>query len=546
MTTKEPGSESNEAARAPEAASPESAVHNHGWIGDVLRILLVWGGVLLLTLPLFWIARQRAPLWTEEIKGRDPRMQQVRIEAYYARGKLRFLEQKYNEAAFYLTRAKNEDPTQADVWYYLGMIQRLKGESEAAAEHFEECLRQDSNHALARLELAQLLAEQGKTYPAAQHLLTLEDLLAEDSPVRAEENLEGQLIPLVDVLLQDNAEHPQALLLLGREAVRNQDWDEAERLYGRVLESYPGNRAALMGRVEVAEEQDDPMLVLRRLVDLVEQYPHWIALYDRLQQYQEQVGSLQGSMAAGIFEQLGQLRPEARVTGPERFGTRLVGFDLVPRPTILLNVFDVQLHWRQEQGLVWESERTRSFFRLTENLFAHENRLFEVLTRNLIPNPGFECAEPGTHFPGEWPGSFYQKKEELSPGWVQTIEEDLPSQRINRYVRLDGSKLSVPSSVGLGSRRFLVQPNQHYLFGLRTRSRGGDPVVQVRWHGGWQTDVSVDRQRVPVRTTDWDLFALPVKSPPDSDSCSIILINRSSEGIVDFDDVFMVLLEGVE
>jgi len=533
---------------APERACPESVERTssrRAWAFDLGRVLIVWGLALAATLPFLWIFRQRAPELVEMIKTRDPGSARVRSEAYYARGKLRYLEGKYGEAAFYLDKAYRTNPTLADARYYLGMIHKRKQEWPQAIGDFEATLLENSRHFRARFELADILATQGKSYRATQGLLTLEDLLPKDSLVRRDLPLRERLVPLARELLLENPNHPQALLVTAQEAVRRQNLEEAEQVYTRVLELYPENQAALWGLVEISEKREDPAQTVERLANVITQYRAWVALYDRLQRQVEKAGLSARGTTAGLFQQLDRLRPQHRLQGPWRSGMQLSGFDLIPLPSVYLNYFAVQLHWTQEQGLVWEGERARPIHRLQENLFARQEKIFELIEDNLVPNPGFECSESGAALPAEWPGEYFHRRD-VTEGWLRVIEEELPSQKSNRYVRLDASALEAPAPIGLFSRRFDAKPNQTYLLGIRLRSRGGTPHVLVRWQESEEEVVEVQRFPLRFRTDEWELQHVILTSPPQGVLANIVLSEVSGEGIVDFDDLFLIELEGVD
>ncbi len=533
-----------DAARVP-GMQPDELAPAKGWGWDLARVLLVWVVVLGVTLPLFWVARRRGPELVEMIKTRDPGFTRVRAEAYYVRGKLRYLEGKYDEAAFYLDKAYRANPRLADARYYLGLIHKARQEWPQALSEFEATLSDESKHFAARFELAEILSNQGKSYRAVQALMTLEDILPKNSPLRHELQLRTRLVPLAQELLLENPDHPQALLITAQEDVRRQNLEEAEQIYGHILELYPDNQAALRGLVEISEKREDPVRTVERLADVIHHYPNGVAAYDELQSQIEKAQLSARGSAAGLFQQLNQLRPERRVQGPYRSGMRLSGFDLIPLPTIYLNHFAVQLHWVQEQGLVWEAERTRPLYRLQENLFARQERLFELIEDNLVPNSGFECSQVGPTLPAEWPGEYYRSRD-TSEGWVRVIQEDVASQKTNRYVRLDSSAVKPPSPVGLLSRRFPVRPRQVYLLGLRVRSRGGVPHVMFRWQESEEENVQVSRFRIRFRSNDWELQHVLVTSPPQATLANLVLSNLAGEGIVDFDDLFLIELEGVD
>jgi len=526
-------------------AKPEEGPALRGWKRDLARILLVWGALLAVTVPFFWIARKRGAELVEMIKARDPAFTRVRSEAYYARGRLRYLEGKYDEAAFYLDKAYKTNPSLADARYYLGLIHKEKQEWSQALAEFQATLLEDSKHFAARFELAEILANRGKAYQATQALLTLEDILPKQSPLREELKLRTRLVPLAEEMLLDNPRHPQALLVTAEEAVRKQNLDEAERIYEKVLDLYPKNLAAFQGLVEVAEKREDPLQAIGRLTDLLRSYPNLIGGYDRLQSEIEKAGLPGQRAATGLFRQLDRLQPEHRVRDVLRPGMRLAGFDLAPLPTIYLNHYAIQLHWIQEQGLVWEAERVRPIYRLQDNLYARQERLFEVYENNVVPNPGFECAEPGPAFPAEWPGEYYFQRD-VSQGWLQVIQEDVAEQKTNRYVRLDATALPEPAPIGLLSRRFSIRPRQTYLLGLRVRNRGGSPHVILRWQESEEVNVQVSRSTLRCQTNDWELQHLIVTSAPLATLVNLVLSNPQGEGIVDFDDVFLIALEGLD
>ena len=527
----------------PVANDKESASRNLG--RDLLLVVIVWGVVVLIALPFFYLLRTKGPEMLDKLKQRDPQMDSVRAEALYARGKLRFAEGKFEEAGYYLQRAAKITPNMADIYFYLGQIHKSQNQWDEATALYEETLNKDSNHVQARLDLASLLASQGKNYLAVEILLTLEDLLPSNSPIRDQEGFYGQLIPLAQELYEENPENLQSALVLGRYAMRQDNLEEAEDLFRQVLDRYPDNEAALLGLVDVSEKRGDNMQAVERLADFLRKHPSYVPLYDRLWQLSQRADETAETLTSGLYTPLDWLRPMQSLRGPRRSGIQLIGFDLIPRSTLQLNLFDVVLFWQQEQGIVWETEREQPIYRLQENLFARQSRLYEVAEENLVPNPGFECGRPGANLPAEWPGEFYA---ELNPsqGWVQVIEEDLPSQKINRYIRLDCSRMDNVKHVGIYSRQFDIRPGQDYLLGFRFRNRGGSPVTNVRFQKSTKREFKVLRPSVEARSSDWEIFYYFFKSPEDMDICNLVLANNSQTGTVDFDDVFLIPLKGLD
>lgn len=536
----------NDPSMAPlEVTSSGKAKRFQSWLADLGLVLLVWGIALALSVPFFLIARTRGAEMIEIVKQRDSQYNRIRAEASLSRGRLRYMEGKLDEAGFYLNQALSINPNLPDAFYYLGKIQQDKGDPASAARQFEAALLLMSNHYEARLELARILADQGQTHLALQSLVILEDMLPGDSELRERFQIHRILVPLAQDLLQENPNHPQSLLILAQDAVRRQNYDEADQIYQRILGLYPKNQAALWGLVEVSRQREDTLQQVDRLVNVVQSYPRWVPKYEQLQAQIERAGVLAGGVAVGLFQGLDQQRPERSFQGPSRSGMRLVGFDLLPRPTFLLNEHIVQLHWTQEQGLVWEAERARPIYRLQDNLYARQNRLFEIMENNLVPNSGFESSEAGKNFPTEWLGEYYRNRG-LEEGWLLIVREDIASQRINHYIRLNSSALEEPSAVGLSSSRFEVSPNQTYLFGLRVRSLEGIPHIIFRWQDREEKNIHPARYQIPFQTNNWEIQHLVVKSPPEANLCNIVIANLSTTGMVDFDDLFLFRLEGID
>lgn len=533
-----PGEPSAEPIQPPRAA-------RRRWYQDLSLILIVWLFVLALTLPFLYLLHQRGPEMIEKLKQRDPQMDRVRSESLIARGILHYSEGKLEEAGYYLQRAARITPDRAEIFHYLGLIHKDRKEWDPAIASFQEALNLDASSAQTRLELAAILAAQGKTYASAEILLTLQDLLPQDAPVRMRQDLYAQLAPLAQDLYDDNPDYLTAGLVLAHYAVEQENLEEGERLFTQVLRKQPDNESALLGLAAIGEKREDRIQTVERLADFLKKHPRWVPLYERLRVQSALAGETAESLTAGLYRPLGWLQPEKAFAGPRRSGMQLIGFDFLPRATLQLNLFDVVLYWQQDRGLVWESEREQPIYRLDENLYAHQSRLFEVVEENLIPNPGFECGRPGATLPAEWPGEFYRN---LNPsaGWIQTIEEDLPTQKINRYIRLDTSRLSDVSLVGIYCRPLDIRPGQHYLLAFRYRNRGSVPLVNLRFWERFKKNIQVMRPPVQPRSSDWEIFHYIFKSPDQMDQFNLVLASQSKTGTVDYDDAVLIPLKGID
>ncbi len=515
------------------------------WYRDLFLILVVWLAVLGIALPFFYLLRQRGPEMLEKLKQRDPQMDKLRSEALITRGILRYSEGKLEEAGYYLQRAARITPDRPEIYHYLGLTHRDRKEWDQAISSFEEALNLDASSAQTRLELASILATQGKTFASSEILLTLRDLLPDDAPVSIRQDLYAQLIPLAQDLYDDNADYLPAALVLAQYAVEQDNLEEGERLFTQVLRKQSESESALLGLAAISEKREDRIQTVERLADFLKKHPRWIPLYERLRVQSAWAGETAESLTAGLYRPLGWIQPEKAFAGPRRSGMQLIGFDFLPRATLQLNLFDVVLYWQQDRGLVWESEREQPIYRLDENLYAHQSRLFEVVEENLIPNSGFECGRPGANLPAEWPGEFYRN---LNPsmGWIQTIEEDLPTQKINRYIRLDTSRLPEVSQVGIYCRPLDVRPNQQYLLAFRYRNRGGLPTVSLRFWERFKRDFEVKRPPIQPQSSDWEIFQYVFRSPDNRDQFNLALSNQSKSGTVDYDDAFLIPLKGLD
>ncbi len=533
-----PGNLSTEQPPAPRLAKRR-------WYQDLFLILIVWLGVLAIALPFFYLLRQQGPEMLEKLKQRDPQMDKLRSEALITRGILRYSEGKLEEAGYYLQRAARITPDRSEIYHYLGLIHKNRKEWNEAISSFEEALNLDASSAPTRLELASIQATQGKTFASAEILLTLRDLLPDNAPIGIRQDLYAQLIPLAQDLYDDNADYLTAALVLAQYAVEQDNLEEGEKLFAQVLRKQPENEFALLGLAAISEKREDPIQTVERLADFLKNHPRWIPLYERLRVQSELAGETAESLTAGLYRPLGWIQPEKAFAGPRRSGMQLIGFDFLPRSTLQLNLFDVVLYWQQDRGLVWESEREQPIYRLDENLYAHQSRLFEVIEENLIPNPGFECGRPGANLPAEWPGEFYRS---LNPstGWIQTVEEDLPTQKINRYIRLDTSRSPEVSLVGIYCRPLDIRPAQRYLLALRYRNRGSMPIVNLRFWERFKRNIHVMRPPVQSRSSDWEIFYYLFKSPDNVDQFNLVLGNQSKNGMIDYDDAFLIPLQGLD
>jgi len=236
---------------------------------ELSKVILVWLIVLGLTVPFFWIVKDRGPEIVESIKARDPRYTRMRADALEARGKMQYREGKLNRAAFSLQQALQENPSLAEPNYYLGLINRDKDQVESAIEQLETALTKNPLLYPARFELARIFENQGKTYQALENLLILDDMFPEDSPYRDEYQIDQYMVPMAQQLLEEDANHLHALLILGRNALRREEPREAERYFRRVLSRHSKNLPALLGLVHVKKQLGDSQQVVDQLAELV-------------------------------------------------------------------------------------------------------------------------------------------------------------------------------------------------------------------------------------------------------------------------------------
>ncbi|HUF29139.1 MAG TPA: tetratricopeptide repeat protein, partial [Gemmatimonadaceae bacterium] len=151
-----------------------------------------------------------------------------------------------------LQRARASAPDRADVLKQLGDLAREASDTEGALSAYRDAVRLDADFALARYELARLLAGSGDADGAESELLsaleavpTYVDAALELSRMRRRFGRgRTALDPLIELLGRDPY-NLDALMELGEQLLEMQRVDDAAVAFARLLRFDPRNAAAL-------------------------------------------------------------------------------------------------------------------------------------------------------------------------------------------------------------------------------------------------------------------------------------------------------------
>lgn len=85
-------------------------------------------------------------------------------------------DKRWGEAADLLQRAAEREPDNADIYNYLGYVERHRGDLEAAFEHYGKALALDPEHRGAHEYIGEAYLLAGDLAKAEEHLAALDDL----------------------------------------------------------------------------------------------------------------------------------------------------------------------------------------------------------------------------------------------------------------------------------------------------------------------------------------------------------------------------------
>jgi tetratricopeptide (TPR) repeat protein len=179
-----------------------------------------------------------------------------------------------------LEQAHASAPSRADVLKQLGDLAREAGNADGAVSAYYHAVQLDADFALARFELARMLAARGDVTGAEAQLLgaleavpTYVDAALELSRVRRRFGRGREALdPLIELLGRDPY-NLEALMELGQGLLELQRLDDAAVAFDRVLRFDPRNAAALYHDGVVHAKRNDYRRAVARWRQVVEVAP---------------------------------------------------------------------------------------------------------------------------------------------------------------------------------------------------------------------------------------------------------------------------------
>ena len=518
---------------------------------DLIKFFLLWLVVVLSALPLLWLVHRNRDRFTETIKVRDPAFRMARAQADYHRGKLYVQQNDYNKAAFYLERAYRDDPTLLDALYQLGIVYQQRGDLPEAENYLIQVLQKDSDYSPARLSLGEIYAQQGRLLDAWEIMLPLPDDLPEDSPLRFDWKLNSRMADLANQVLESQPENRTALLALALTAMDRGDWEEAERLYGRILQMYPRDLFALTEMATVSRLKEDEAQTVERLINIIRRSPRRVSTYYAAQNAVDKSGDSTGRVLQRMLNTLERSKPQYSVQAVEHRGLKLVGFDYLPEPRFSRNDFLIQLQWLLTDQAYRPVDEAQSLQRMGEGLYYRAGKFYQH-AENLIANPGFEKTVFGTTLPKDWTYQLDRTLGDFARSWAEVILDSSGETRVNRFLRIDLNRVQPLTWVSVLSKPVPVKPEMIYLLGFRIRADGGNPKAMVRWVSAENKTVRWWETRPDVSGNKWTMFYVVLTSPRQATSAGIFISNNFEDQSlpegnkrIDVDDVFFIELREV-
>ena len=116
----------------------------------------------------------------------------------------------------------------------------------------------------------------------------------------------------------------------------------------------------------------------------------------------------------------------------------------------------------------------------------------------------------------------------------------------NRFIRLDPTTMDNPGAVGLTSRNIEIRHGETFFLGMRMRNNGGTPHLILAWMNREKSTIKAIRRALTPLSKGWEIHHLFTVRPSEAAFLRLVLINRSEKGAVDFDDLFLIELEGLD